>query len=65
MIILSLKKRLRRLSKMSLNFITFVICTITAIWQGINGHLGFLLLNITFALLNLPFAIKWLIDYFK
>ena len=50
---------------MSLNFITFVICTITAIWQGINGHLGFLLLNITFALLNLPFAIKWLIDYFK
>ena len=47
-----------------LNFIVFVICAVAAIWQGINGNSQICLIEIALALINLPFTIKWLKEYF-
>lgn len=49
-----------------MNFIALVICTIAAIWQGYYcGNVGFCLLEVGFALLNLPYSIKWLQELFE
>ena len=48
-----------------MNFIAFVVCAIAAIWQGINGHLGWCLVEIALALINLPYSIKWLKELFE
>ena len=45
---------------MMLNFITFIICTAAAIYQGYLGNIGWVLVESGFALMNLPYAIKWL-----
>ena len=49
---------------MFINFIAFVVCAVTAIWLGVNGNLGLCLVEIAFALIDLPYAIKWLKEYF-
>lgn len=46
------------------NFIAVIFCAMCAIWQGINGNIGWCITEIGFTLLNLPFAIKWLKDFF-
>ena len=33
-----------------MNFIALVVCIIAAIWQGINGHLGWCLIEIALVL---------------
>lgn len=48
-----------------MNFIAFVVCAIAAIWQGINGRLGWCLVEIALALINLPYFIKWLKELFE
>ena len=48
-----------------MNFITLVVCAVAAIWQGVNGNLRRCLVEIAFALMNLPYAIKWLKEYFE
>lgn len=48
-----------------MNFIALIVCAVTAIWQGINGNLGWCLVEITFALINLPYSIKWLKELFE
>ena len=50
---------------MFINFTMFVACTFAAIWQGVNGNLRWCLVEIAFALMNLPYAIKWLKEYFE
>ena len=47
-----------------MNFIALVVCAVAAIWQGVNGNLGWCLVEIALALINLPLAIKWLKEYF-
>lgn len=47
-----------------INFLTLVVCAVAAIWQGVNGNLGLCLADIALALINLPYAIKWLKEYF-
>ena len=49
---------------MLINFISFVVCAVTAIWQGVNGNLGLCLVDIALALINLPYTIKWLKESF-
>lgn len=49
---------------MLMNFIAFVVCAVTAIYQGVNGNLGSCLLDIALALINLPYTIKWLKEFF-
>ena len=49
---------------MLMNFIAFVVCAVAAIYQGVNGNLGSCLLDIALALINLPYAIKWLKEFF-
>ena len=46
-----------------INFIAFVACAFSGIWQGVNGNLGWCLVDIALALINLPYAIKWLKEY--
>ena len=48
-----------------MNFIALIICTIAAIWQGYCGNVGFCLLEVGFALLNLPYSIKWFQELFE
>lgn len=48
-----------------MNFIAFVVCAVAAIWQGINGHLGWCLVEIALALINLPYSIKWIKELFE
>lgn len=43
-----------------LNFIAFIVCIISGVWQIYNGNVGLFLIDIAAALLNLPFTIKWL-----
>ena len=50
---------------MFLNFIIFILCAAFAVFYGINGNVGFCILESALALFNLPFAIKWLKSYFK
>ena len=47
-----------------INFIAFVACAFAAIWKGVNGDLEWCLVEIALALMNLPYAIKWLKEYF-
>lgn len=49
---------------MIMNFIAFIICMAAAIWQGCLGNIGFVIAESALALLNLPFAIKWIRDLF-
>ena len=49
---------------MLMNFIAFVVCAVAAIYQGVNGNLGSCLLDIALTLINLPYAIKWLKEFF-
>lgn len=48
-----------------MNFIALVICTIAAIWQGYCGNVGFCLLEVGLALINLPQSIKWVKELFE
>ena len=48
-----------------INFIVLNVCAVAAIWQGFNGHLGWCLIEIALALLNLPFSIKWIKELFE
>ena len=48
-----------------INFIALNVCAVAAIWQGFNGHLGWCLIEIALALLNLPFSIKWIKELFE
>lgn len=48
-----------------INFIALVVCSVAAIWQGVNGNLGWCLVEVAFALLNLPFSIKWFKEVFE
>ena len=50
---------------MLMNFIAFVVCAVAAIYQGVNGNLGSCLLDIALALINLPYAIKWLKEFLQ
>ena len=47
-----------------INFIAFVVCVICGIWQIYLGNVGYFLLDIALALINLPYAIKWLKEFF-
>ena len=49
---------------MLMNFIAFVVCAVASIYQGVNGNLGLCLVDIALALINLPYAIKWLKEFF-
>ena len=48
-----------------MNFIALVVCAIAAIWQGFNGNLGWCLVEIVLALINLPYSIKWIKELFE
>lgn len=48
-----------------MNFIAFVVCAVAVIWQGINGNLGWCLVEIALALINLPYSIKWIKELFE
>ena len=63
--LVKIKSERRIKSVYIMNFIAFVVCAIAAIWQGINGHLGWCLVETALALLNLPFSIKWIKELFE
>ena len=63
--LVKIKSERRIKSVYIINFIAFVVCAIAAIWQGINGHLGWCLVEIAFALINLPYSIKWVKELFE
>lgn len=48
-----------------LNFIVVVLAALMAVWQGCRNDLAACLIDIGAAMINLPFAIKWLISVFK
>ena len=47
------------------NFIVVVLAALVAVWQGCRNDLVACLVDIGVALINLPFAIKWLISVLK
>lgn len=47
---------------MFLNFIAVVFCALSSIWMGYRGNIGWCLIEAGFAVLNLPFAIKWIMN---
>lgn len=47
-----------------MNFIAFVICGAFAIWYGINCKVGMCIFEFALALINLPYAIKWMLELF-
>ena len=49
---------------MFINYIAFVVCIIGGMWQIYLGHVGLFLVEIALALINLPYAIEWLKEYF-
>ena len=55
----------REVKCLLINFIMFVACAFSGIWQGVNGNLGWCLVDIALALINSPYAIKWLKEYFE
>ena len=63
--LVKIKSERRIKSVYIMNFMAFVVCAIAAIWQGINGHLGWCLVETAFALLNLPYSIKWIKELFE
>lgn len=48
-----------------MNFIALVVCAIAAIWQWFNDNLGWCLVEIVLALINLPYSIKWIKELFE
>jgi hypothetical protein len=48
-----------------INFIACVFCIIAAIWEGYYGNVGFCLIEIGCALINLPLSIVWLKEFFE
>ena len=50
---------------MFINFFTAIFCAAVAVWHGYNGNVGLCLMEVVFMLVNLPMAIKWLIEYFN
>lgn len=48
-----------------MNLLAMIVCAIFAIFQGFEGNVGLCLLECVFALLNLPFVIKWVKDRLK
>ena len=49
---------------MFINFIAFVLCVICGMWNICLGHVESFLVEIALALINLPFSIKWLKEFF-
>lgn len=49
---------------MFINFIAFVICMMCGILELYLGNVGLFFVEITLALINLPFAIEWVKKYF-
>lgn len=49
---------------MFLNFVIFVIAATSSIWLWYKKDIGTCLLDIVIALINLPFAIEWVVKYF-
>lgn len=49
---------------MIMNLIAFIICVAAAIYHGYLGNMGWVVIESALALLNLPFAIKWIRDLF-
>lgn len=47
-----------------INFIAVVICGAYAVWLGINGSVGTCIVESALALMNLPFAIQWIVSLF-
>lgn len=43
-----------------ISYVVFIFFVIRAIWNGYCGNIGLCLLEIVFALLNLPYSIKWI-----
>lgn len=50
--------------KSMINFIAVVICGAFAVWYGINDEVGYCILESALALMNLPFAILWIVNLF-
>ena len=48
-----------------INFIAFVVCLCSAIYQGYQGNIGLCLFQIALALINLPQTIIWLKEFFN
>lgn len=48
-----------------LNFIAVVLCGTLIFWHKYNKNIFCMTIDIMLTLLNLPFAIKWLIEFFK
>ncbi len=46
-----------------INFLAMILCAMCAIWKGFQGNVGWCLLECGFALVNLPFGLKWIKDY--
>lgn len=46
------------------NFIAFIFCMFVGIYDIHNDYFGLGLFQIAMALINLPFAIEWLITLF-
>lgn len=46
-----------------LNFFAMILCFMFAIFYAGTRDIGFCLLELGLALINLPFAIKWFRDY--
>ena len=49
---------------MYINFLVFIMCAALAVWYGIKRKIGFCIFEVLAALINLPFAIKWLATLF-
>lgn len=48
-----------------INFIAFVICAACAVIWGFGGDIFWVVVESALALVNLPFAIRWLIELFS
>lgn len=50
---------------MLINFYAFIICIIAAIYHGVNGNIGWFLIECGLALANLPYAIEEIKEFIK
>ena len=48
-----------------LNFIAVIFCSAGSIWMGYRCNVGWCLIEAAFAVVNIPFAVKWIMDGFK
>ncbi len=46
-----------------MQYVLMVLCLVLAIWDGFQGYVGRCLVQCGLALVNLPFALKWIKDY--